>query len=157
MNENRKLYRSRNDRVFFGVCGGLAEYFDIDPTIVRLVTVIIAVWGGVGVLAYLVAALIIPEEPEGNLRHAKGGDKSQEKDMASKKDFGKKMEAAAQQIKTEVTKEPGKGQWIGGLILIAFGVLFLINQFVPSLDFGKLWPVILIVIGASIIANNTRR
>jgi phage shock protein PspC (stress-responsive transcriptional regulator) len=148
MAENKKLYRSRTDRVFFGVCGGLAEYFDMDPTLVRLITVLIA-WGGVGIVAYIVAAIIIPEEPVGNTK--------KEKDMSKKDDFGKKMESAAQQVKTEIEKNPTKGQWIGGLILIALGILFLVNQFIPSLDFGKLWPVLLIVVRASILANNTRR
>lgn len=149
MTETKKLYRSRTDRVFFGVCGGLAEYFDIDVTLVRLVAVIISIWGGVGVVAYIIGALVIPEEP------VKGGDKMAKENK--KEDFSKKMESAAQQVKNEIEKNPTKGQWIGGLILIALGVLFLVNQFVPSLDFGKMWPVILIVIGASIIANNTRK
>jgi phage shock protein PspC (stress-responsive transcriptional regulator) len=146
----KKLYRSRTDKVFFGVCGGIAEYFDIDATLVRLVAVIIAIWGGVGVLAYLVGALVIPEEPVGKV------DKNMEKN-SKKDDFGKKMEAAAQQVKSEVIKDPSKGQWIGGLILITLGFLFLVNQFVPALDFGKLWPLVLIIMGAVVIANNTRR
>jgi len=149
MAETKKLYRSRTDRVIGGVCGGLAEYFDIDSTIVRIVAVIIAIWGGVGVFAYIIGLIVIPEEP------VKG-----EKKMAGKNkkdDFSEKVEAAAQQVKSELKKDPAKGQWIGGLILITLGVLFLVNQFIPALDFGKLWPVILIVIGAYVIANNARR
>ena len=60
----KKLYRSKKDRKLVGVCGGLAEYFDIDPTIVRLVVVLVALFS-IGVLAYLVAALVIPEAPDG--------------------------------------------------------------------------------------------
>lgn len=149
MAENKKLYRSRTDRFIGGICGGLAEYFDVDSTIVRIVAVIVAIWGGVGIFAYIVGLIVIPEEP------VKGGDKMAKENK--KEDFSKKMESAAQQVKSEIEKNPTKGQWIGGLILIALGVLFLVNQFVPSLDFGKMWPVILIVIGASIIANNTRK
>ncbi len=58
----KKLYRSRNNRMIFGVCGGLGEYFDIDPTLVRLVWLLFAFWGA-GILAYLIAWIIIPEEP----------------------------------------------------------------------------------------------
>ncbi|MCK4631683.1 MAG: PspC domain-containing protein [candidate division Zixibacteria bacterium] len=58
----RKLYRSLEDRRIAGICGGLAEYFDIDPTIVRLIAVILAFTGG-GILIYLVAWLIIPYPP----------------------------------------------------------------------------------------------
>jgi phage shock protein PspC (stress-responsive transcriptional regulator) len=57
----RKLYRSRRDRVLAGVCGGLAEYFDVDPTLVRVLTVIAAVFSGAGLIAYIVLALVLEE------------------------------------------------------------------------------------------------
>lgn len=56
---SKKLYLSETDKKIFGVCGGLGEYFDIDSTIVRLIWVIIAL-SGVGILAYLIAGLIMP-------------------------------------------------------------------------------------------------
>jgi phage shock protein PspC (stress-responsive transcriptional regulator) len=59
----KKLYRSRNDRMIAGVCGGLGEYFSIDPTLFRLVFVIAAVFGGSGILAYLLFMIIVPQEP----------------------------------------------------------------------------------------------
>ena len=60
----KKLYRSRKDRMLGGVCGGIAQYFNIDPTIVRLLWAFITLAWGVGLVAYLVAWLIIPEEPQ---------------------------------------------------------------------------------------------
>ena len=60
----KKLYRSKTNKKIFGVCGGLAEYFDIDATIVRLVLVLAVLFAGVGVLAYLIAALIMPVKPD---------------------------------------------------------------------------------------------
>lgn len=59
----KRLYRSNTNRVLFGVCGGIAEYANIDPTIVRLLLVLFGFAGGSGILAYLVAAIIIPEAP----------------------------------------------------------------------------------------------
>ena len=59
----KKLFRSKNNKKICGVCGGLAEYFNMDPTIVRLVAVVLTLAGGCGVLAYIIAALIIPENP----------------------------------------------------------------------------------------------
>ena len=59
----KKLYRSRTDRKILGVCGGLAEYFNVDSTLVRVIVVLGALLGGCGLLAYLIAALIMPEEP----------------------------------------------------------------------------------------------
>ena len=58
----KRLYKSRTDRKLCGVCGGVAEYFGIDPTIVRLGLVILVLCFGTGILAYLIAAIIIPEQ-----------------------------------------------------------------------------------------------
>ncbi|CUX45553.1 PspC domain-containing protein [Clostridium sp. C105KSO13] len=60
--EQKKLYRSRTDRMLCGVCGGIGEYFNIDATIVRLLFVLLGVSGGTGILAYFIAAIIIPDE-----------------------------------------------------------------------------------------------
>ena len=60
----KRLYRLRHDRKIAGVCSGIAAYFDIDPTIVRLIWVLIVLLGGFGLLAYLLAIIIIPEKPE---------------------------------------------------------------------------------------------
>lgn len=59
-----RLYKSNKDKVFDGVCGGIGEYFKIDPVIVRLLWVVLVIFGGTGVLAYVVAMLIIPKNPE---------------------------------------------------------------------------------------------
>ena len=61
--ENKKLYRSRNDKMVSGVCGGLGKYLAIDPTLIRLLFVLITVLGGSGVLVYLIMMIVMPEEP----------------------------------------------------------------------------------------------
>jgi phage shock protein C len=60
---NKRLYRSTRDSMICGVCGGIAEYFDVDPTIVRLIAVVLIFGWGSGLLAYLVGAIIIPKNP----------------------------------------------------------------------------------------------
>jgi phage shock protein C len=60
--ETRILYRSRDDRMLAGVCGGLGDYFGVDPTLVRLLFVLLALFTGVGVLAYIVLWIVVPEE-----------------------------------------------------------------------------------------------
>ena len=62
--EGKRLYRSKKDRMICGVCGGIAKYFNIDPTLVRLAFVLISMGAGSGILAYIVAAIIIPDDPE---------------------------------------------------------------------------------------------
>ncbi len=64
MNRNKRLYRSRKQRQVAGVCGGIADYLSIDPTLVRLVWVLLALIGGPGVVLYIILAVIVPEEPE---------------------------------------------------------------------------------------------
>ena len=58
----KKLYKSRTDKKIDGVCAGIAEYFDVDPTVIRLTWVIFSLCGGSGVLAYIICVLIIPEK-----------------------------------------------------------------------------------------------
>ncbi len=60
---SKRLYRSRNQRMICGVCGGVAEYFNIDPTIVRLAWLLFGLTAGSGILVYFLAAIIIPDEP----------------------------------------------------------------------------------------------
>ena len=61
---NKKLYKSNENKMLDGVCGGIAEYFDIDPTLVRLAWVLFCTLGGSGILAYIIAAIVIPRRPE---------------------------------------------------------------------------------------------
>jgi phage shock protein C len=63
--EIRRLYRSRDERMIGGVCGGLGKYLNVDPTLIRLLFVITALAGGPGLIAYLIFLLVVPEEPVG--------------------------------------------------------------------------------------------
>jgi phage shock protein PspC (stress-responsive transcriptional regulator) len=63
MYREKRLYRSRDNRMIAGVCGGIGEYFDVDPTIIRLLWILFIFAGGAGILAYLVAWIVIPETP----------------------------------------------------------------------------------------------
>ena len=66
----KKLYRSRTDKKICGVCGGLAKYLNMDPTIVRLLVVLLTLFVGGGLIAYIICALIMPEEPENIVEEA---------------------------------------------------------------------------------------
>ena len=60
--ENKKLYRSSTNYKLAGVCGGIGEYFNIDPTVIRLGWIVFSVAGGAGLLAYIIAALVMPKQ-----------------------------------------------------------------------------------------------
>ena len=89
----KKLYRSKKDKMIAGVCGGIAEYFDIDSTLVRLLTVIFVLLGGAGVIAYIIAWIIIPQTPE------QVSDDKFDKREESKEKIKKGAEEVAEEVK----------------------------------------------------------
>ena len=63
----KRLYRSKDERMLAGVCGGIGEYLEVDPTLIRLVAVLLALAGGPGVIAYIILWLVVPERPDNKL------------------------------------------------------------------------------------------
>ena len=63
----KKLYRSKSNRMIVGVCAGVAEYFNIDPTVVRVAWAIASIFAFAGVIAYIVCAFVIPEKPDNEI------------------------------------------------------------------------------------------
>lgn len=63
----KKLYRSKTNKMLVGVCAGVAEYFDLDPTVVRVIWAVASIFAFAGVIAYIVCAFVIPEKPDGNI------------------------------------------------------------------------------------------
>ncbi len=134
--EPKRLYRSTTDRVIGGVASGLATYFKLDPLLVRLLFVIFAVVGGGAVLIYIILWIVTPDGP-------REINQTQNSTTMESQETPKKP--------TQESKQ--KGNLIGGLVLITLGAIFLADQFIPRLDFGDLWPIILIVIGIALLFN----
>ena len=64
MSSTKKLYRSNSNKMLLGVCGGISEYFDLDPTLIRVLWAIVTVFsGGIGIIAYIVSAILMPISP----------------------------------------------------------------------------------------------
>ena len=99
-----------------------------------------ALVGGGGLIVYILLWIFIPEKPN----HSFNTDKKMEQEKLN----------VETQPSTGEKKDHGKGSLIGGIILITLGVLFLIEKFFPRLDFGDLWPIILIVAGILILKNS---
>ncbi len=132
---DKKLYRSRKNVVIGGVCGGMGEYFDIDPVLVRIIW-LIAIFSGIGVLAYLVCWVIIPQKPY----QITTLDKQQYED-------GYYDESTHEQ---HVARRE-KSKMLLGAGLIIFGGFSLMQRFMPWFDFDVIWPVILILGGFYLI------
>ena len=139
---SKKLYRSRKDKMLGGVAGGIAEYFDVDPTIVRIIFVVALFIGGGGFIAYLIMWIVVPEEPfvivtpDASASQAATGETT-----------GPDPQVAYQ------SRHHHRGS-LGGIILIVIGVLFLLDNFFPRFDFGDFWPLILIAIGAGLLLRS---
>ncbi len=141
---NKKLYRSVTDKMIGGVCGGLAEYFDVDPVIVRLIFVLAVIFGGSGILAYLILWIIIPQRPYIITPYSSKtqNDSSEQKDKSQ----------TANTANFDSTSIRRKGTTsVAGILLIVIGVIFLMDNFIPHFHFKDFWPLILIGLGIAII------
>lgn len=143
----KKLHRDEHRKVVGGVCAGLAEYFDIDVSIVRLVFLLSLLLKGGGGLIYIVLWIVLPKRgylppvdytvpPAGTPPYQAPGTYASAAPYEPAPVFIPK-------------KGPSTGALIGGIILILLGAGFLLDQFeiIPDFDFSNWWPVILIVIG----------
>lgn len=140
----KKLYRSRKHRVIGGVASGLAEYFGLDPILMRVIFVIITLINGIGILLYLILWIVIPEEPFEVAYQIKTEDAAQSPGIENT-------------VEELAHKNNGKGRTIFGIILIIVGLLFLAERFIPAFCFEDIFPIALIIIGALLIWNSVSK
>jgi len=148
----KRLYRSRTDRMLAGVAGGMAEYFDLDPSVVRIVWALLVVALGAGILLYIVAAIVIPEEPLGAAvaRDPMASD-------ASTPTSGATGAPAPSFLSGRGAHRESSGAIVFGVVLVVAGAWFLLRQYIPTLDDRFVWPSVLVVIGIFLIAGAMRR
>ena len=148
---NQRLYRSRSDRIIGGVAAGIADYVNADPALVRVGwAILVVVTGGVALVAYIVAWIVVPEAPATPI--ASG-------------------EPATDPVTGEVTPTPvsgaaassdpagsaGRAGVVVGIGLVLIGAWFLIRPYLPDIDWSLLWPLVLVGIGALILFTSMRR
>ncbi|MDH4334592.1 MAG: PspC domain-containing protein [Chloroflexota bacterium] len=142
---NRRLYRSRREEMISGVAGGVAEYLDLDPSIVRVVWAVLAIiTGGVFFIVYVVMWIVVPQAPEGAEPPGAGGADSA--GAAPSSGWVPPSGWAAQSAR-RAYRHSGGGSWVFGLILIGLGAYFLAREYLPDLDVDRLWPLGLVVLG----------
>ncbi len=141
----KRLYRSTRDRRIAGVAGGIAEYFAVDVTLIRLIWVLAVLFGGTGVLAYIIAWIVIPEEIEIRSEPA----------PAETAEATETIEAEPVKPKTGGDGWP-KGS-LFGLVLILLGLYFLVKALLPW-DFSHyFWPFLLIALGIILLVPSRRK
>ncbi len=161
----RRLYRSRRTKVLGGVAAGFAEYFSTDITVMRLLFALVAVTIPSSILAYILAWIIIPENPLDSPAASRETTipRAGDNNMDDKSGTGAlpPVQPSTAPRPAEVT--PERNRQLFGYILIAFGVVVLAKRFVPSFIWrmpmhliGQAWPVLIILVGAALIFGAVR-
>ena len=156
----KRLYRSQSDRMIWGVCGGLAKYFDMDPTLVRIIFVLLLFANGVGVVAYIIMAIVVPLEGSKTVEPKETVKENMEEIKKTANELGREISATfAGENKTETTDTSHQRRNMLGIAIIVVGILILMGSLNLFWWFrwGYLWPVILIAIGVIIIFGARRK
>jgi phage shock protein C len=143
------LHRSETNKVIAGVAGGLGEYFAIDPTIVRILFVLLFFFSGTGLLIYIVLWIVMPKE-DSILNDPKDHIKE------NMNEFKSSARKFAHDIRLNSGGEKSK-VWVG-LVVIILGFLLLLNTlgFYNQIYFAHFWPVLLVIIGLLMLTRNGR-
>ena len=151
---SERLYRSRDDRMLAGVAGGLAEMWDADPSLVRIVwALLVFLTGGFALLVYIVMAIVVPEgdAPSWSANAAAPGTP----DAAHAADTRRAAREAREARRAERRAARGeRGNPAGiliGALLIVVGGAFLVREWLPAFDFDFLWPLTLVALGIVVL------
>jgi len=146
MKKNR-LYRSRRDRMLGGVCSGLANYFEIDPVIVRVLFVIMTIGPGVGLIGYIILWIIVPESPF-NFDREKTVDVETEQTGTNEQHFAENVYQEKEYVSSP---QKHQGRILVAVILILVGAFWFLDNVFTFVSFSKLWPLILVAVGIIIL------
>ena len=166
---SKKLYRSRDDRMIAGVCGGLADYFNVDSSLIRLGVLFIFLFQGIGLIAYLIAWLVMSEEPAKNeyrmpddyyledqrqqetanhqQRYNSESERTENEDHKSESRKKSEKEYYQQYQDQSSDSSTNNRRKLFAVIMILVGSIFLIDIWIPALYWEKYWPLILIAAG----------
>ncbi|MCR4418024.1 MAG: PspC domain-containing protein [Ignavibacteria bacterium] len=141
---NKKLYRSRQNKIIGGVCGGIGKYFDIDPVLIRLLFVLITLFNGAGLILYIILLIILPLEPFNP-------------DEFEIKDFTEIPDEKLANTPSDFNDRKEKTKKIFGIILLIIGTLLFLENFINILDFEIIAPLIMILIGLYLIYDSIKK
>lgn len=138
----KKLYKSSTDKVLAGVCGGIGEYFAVDSVIVRLLWVVFTLMGGAGLIAYIIAAIIIPKNEAYNPL-----EDSYTRDNAGSGPGPERRDSRENSRKTSI---------VLGAILVMFGVFVLMKDFIPFIPQEIFLAAVLIGLGIFFLVRKNK-
>jgi phage shock protein C len=149
---DKRLYRSRTDRMLFGVAGGMAAWLNVDPAFVRIVWALLVFAGGAGLLLYIVAAIVIPEAPYGV---APGGGPAAAGTAPGATPTGT-PDQPAWPYATDGRRDGNPALILGGF-LVLLGLWFFAKDLLPSFDDRLVLPGFLVVLGVFLVFGAMRR
>ena len=155
-----RLYRSRDDRVVAGVAGGLAEMWDADPSLIRIIWALLIVFtGGIALVVYIVMAIVVPEEdaiyPVATPPSPGASDSDAAMALTDPAQAARDAHAEARAARRAARAEGGgmsAGLLFGG-VLVVLGLFFLVRQFLPQFDFDWFWPLVLVGLGIVLVVS----
>jgi phage shock protein C len=177
---NRHLYRSRDDRMLAGVAGGLAELWDADPSLVRIVwAVLVVLTGGIALVIYIVMAIVVPEEgdtvwvgpaggPAGPVGDTAPVGASAETSPGTPPTAAPPTDWRQTRYESRMQRREARAAWrashphdrtgavVIGVLFVLLGAWFLVRQYLPTIDWDWFWPLILIGLGVLILAMAVR-
>jgi len=148
METSERLYRSKINKVIGGVAAGLANYFNIDIALARVAFVLLAFFGGGGVLIYIVLWVVMPSDESINFNSQNNANSSNENDVYQQTDNNPTEFTA-----NKIAKKSNTGL-VTGSILIFLGLIFLADKIMPWYNIADLWPLVLVIAGVLMIKPN---
>ncbi len=157
MDTPKKLYRSRTDKLIAGVCGGLGDYFNLDPLLFRVLFLILLAAGGSGFWLYIILAILIPPQPLPGQTEAPYNPREHIHEVAA--EFKDSAHKWAGEVRQDRRAHSGHGRMWIGLIIVAVGIVALVNQLfpLPWVRWEFLWPVLVIIVGVAIVSRASQR
>jgi phage shock protein PspC (stress-responsive transcriptional regulator) len=162
---HKRIYRSPREKMLGGVAGGLAEYFDIDPTIVRIVFVLSVFAGGIGVPAYIIMWIIIPmgpleqfnmpageHTPNAGTTPPNSGTPTPDSETGTYNQSSAGPDPVSTYFESVKKHKERKGIFLGS-VLIIFGVILLAENLFDWIDFHHIFPLILVAFGIGLLLN----
>ncbi len=140
----KKLQRDTKNKVIGGVCSGLANYFDIDASLVRLLFAFMFLCASAGFWLYIILWVVVP-----------AGDSTQNGSSSFVSSDGT-TEVSSETQGEGLKTSKSKGSLVAGLILIGIGVLALLHRYVPQISWETAWPILLILLGLFLIVPSNR-
>ena len=147
----KRLYRSGTDKILGGVAGGLGEYFEVDPTLIRLVFAL-AFLSGFGFLAYILAWIIVPIDPK--FEDKKPIEVEIEESIEK---LGENLSGAAQESGNAASKFGADFRFWTGIVLVFFAVSLLLQNLFGFEIWHNFWPIILIALGFVLVLGSVER